>query len=140
MMALRFTEEQLQEFYRRAKQRGDVRQHVIADDSRHATVRVKPEESKLERRMSQQIEDAKLPVPRRNHFPILGRDFELDFSWPDRKLAVEVQGMPHRIKGKFKADIEKRALCLLAGWKVLEVDGASIKDGRAIEWLKELLS
>jgi hypothetical protein len=47
--------------------------------------------------------------------------------------------MAHRIKGKFKRDIEKRALAMLAGWRVLEVDGAAIKDGRAIAWTKRLL-
>lgn len=69
-----------------------------------------------------------------------GRDFELDFAWPGLKVAVEVQGGVHRIKGKFGRDIEKRALAMLAGWKVLEVDSASIKDGRAIDWVKRLLA
>jgi hypothetical protein len=55
-------------------------------------------------------------------------------------VAVEIQGMAHRIKGKFKRDIEKRALALLAGWKLLELDGASVRDGRGIEWLRQLLS
>jgi hypothetical protein len=96
-------------------------------------------ESKLERRFDQQIEEAGLPVPRKNWFFMIGRDFELDRAWPDRKLYVEIQGMTHRIKGKFKRDIEKRALAMLAGWRGLEIDGASIRDGRAIEWTKKLL-
>ena len=98
-----------------------------------------PKESKLERRFDQQILEAGLPEPRRNWFFLNGRDFELDRAWPAEKIACEVQGMAHRIKGKWKRDIEKRALAMLAGWRVLEVDGASVRDGRAIQWLKQLL-
>jgi very-short-patch-repair endonuclease len=98
-----------------------------------------PKESKLERRFDQQLLESGLPEPRRNWFFIAGRDFELDRAWPSEKVAVEVQGMAHRIKGKFKRDIEKRALAMLAGWRVLEVDGSSIRDGRAIEWTQKLL-
>ena len=47
--------------------------------------------------------------------------------------------MVHRIKGRFRADIEKRALALLAGWRVLEVSGAEIRSGQAIAWLIALL-
>ena len=98
------------------------------------------EESKLERRLDQQIFEAGLPEPKKNWFFLNDRNFELDRAYPAQKIAVEVQGMAHRIKGKFKADIEKRALAMLSGWRVLEVDGASIRDGRAIEWLKRLLA
>jgi very-short-patch-repair endonuclease len=73
------------------------------------------------------------------YFHIKGRDFRLDFAWPDRKLGVEVQGMAHRIKGKFHSDIEKRALAMLDGWKVLEVSGQAVRDERGIEWLKQLM-
>lgn len=96
-------------------------------------------ESKLERRFDQKLLEADLPPAQKNWFFMDDRDFELDRAWPQQKVAVEIQGMAHRIKGKWKRDIEKRALAMLAGWRVLEVDGATIKDGRAIAWLKELL-
>lgn len=103
-------------------------------------------ESKIEQRLAQQILEHGLcalekagPMVR-NYFFLPDREFELDFAWPAIKVAVEVQGMAHRIKGKFKRDIEKRALALLAGWRVLEVDGTAIRDGRAISWLRELLN
>lgn len=96
-------------------------------------------ESKIERRLDQQITERGLPLPQRNYFFLPDRDFELDFAWPLIKVGVEVQGMAHRIKGKFKRDIEKRALAMLAGWRVLEVDGATVRDGRAIKWLTELM-
>lgn len=105
-----------------------------------AAVAQSRKESQLERRFDQQLEQAWLPEPRKNWFFLNNRNFEFDRAWPALKVAVEVQGMAHRIKGKFKADIEKRALAMLAGWRVLEVDGASIRDGRAIEWSKQLLA
>lgn len=95
--------------------------------------------SKLERRFEQQLTDAGISGYQRNYFFLPDRDLELDFTWAPARVAVEVQGMAHRIKDKFKRDIEKRALAMIAGWRVLEVDGSSIKDGRAIAWLQKLL-
>ncbi len=131
---IRWTPEQLAEFQRR----GTVRTNRMGG-SEPEKKRDMPKESKLERRFDQQLEEAGLPIPRRNWFFLNGRDFELDRAWPAQKIAVEIQGMAHRIKGKFKRDIEKRALAMLSGWRVLEVDGASIRDGRAIAWTKQLL-
>lgn len=135
MSAIRWTEEDFKA-YKLRTEKSDMR--GVDTDAVHRT-REGPKESKLERRLDQQIEDAALPAPRRNYFFMSGRDFELDRAWPDLMIAVEVQGMAHRIKGKFKRDIEKRALAMLRGWRVLEVDGASIRDGRAIDWLRSLL-
>lgn len=130
---LRMTEEELAAYQKRRFPGVDM-------DAAHRTRGLMPEkESKIERRLDQQIMDAGLPEPRRNYFFLEGRDFEIDRAWPLVKMGVEVQGMAHRIKGKFKRDIEKRALAQLAGWRVLEVDGASVRDGRAIKWLIELL-
>lgn len=97
-------------------------------------------ESKLERRFEQQLLERPLILPhQRNFFFLPDREFELDFAWPTLKVAVEVQGMAHRIKGRFKADIEKRALAMLNGWRVLELDGDAVRSGRGIEWLTQLL-
>lgn len=71
--------------------------------------------------------------------PLPPRRWRLDRAWPEILVGVEVQGMVHRIKGRFKQDIEKRAALLLAGWRVLEVDGEAIRDGRAIAWIQALL-
>ncbi len=103
-------------------------------------VAVRKAGSALEERLVQQLEDVGYKgTYKREYYPILGRDFRLDFAWVPEKKYVEVQGMAHRIKGKFRADIEKRALLTLAGWRGLEVGGAEIKSGKAIEWIKELL-
>lgn len=106
--------------------------------------------SELERLLSEQIKDAGLQAPYLEHRPIMERRWRLDFSWVNlvkpggiveqALLGVEVQGMVHRIKGRFKADIEKRAELMLAGWRILEVDGDSIRSGRAIAWIRRLLT
>ena len=98
-----------------------------------------PAPSQIHIRMRQQIQQAGLPTPVEEYYHIKGRDFRLDFAWPDQKIGVEVQGMAHRIKGKFHADIEKRALALLQGWRILEVSGDTVRDERGIGWLKQLM-
>ena len=98
-------------------------------------------ESQLERRFLQQLEQAQLTeCCIREYYAINGRDFRLDFAFPSRKIGVEVQGAVHRIKGRHRADIEKRVLHMLAGWRILEIGGAEIRNGKAIEWLKQLLA
>ena len=105
-----------------------------------APVAVAPikKESEIERRFAQQIRAANLPEPERNWYHIPDRMFTLDFAWPDRKIAVEIQGHAHRIRSKFAADIEKRALALLSGWVVMELSGAEVRSGRGIEWFVQL--
>ena len=98
-----------------------------------------PAPSQIHIRMRQQIQQAGLPTPIEEYYHIKGRDFRLDFAWPDRKIGVEVQGMAHRIKGKFHADMEKRILGLLSGWRVMEVSGDMVRDERGIGWLKQLI-
>ena len=100
--------------------------------------------SKLESALMAQMEAARLPTPFCEYRPLPHRKFRLDFAWPAEacggiSTGIEVQGMVHRIKGRFKRDIEKRAELMLAGWRVLEVDGDSIRDGRAMQWIKRLL-
>lgn len=133
--SIRWTPEQLAEY----KARGTVREHRISP-ARENPPPAPPRESKLERRFVQQLAEAGITDYTRNHFPILGRDWELDFCWASRKLAVEVDGMAHRTKGRFKADYPKHAALLLDGWKVLRVCGDDIRQGRAIQWTKDLLA
>ena len=134
--AIRWTPEQLADYEKRRFPGVDI-------DAVHGKQKPRSEparESKIERRLAQQIEESGLPAPMRNYFFLPTRDFEIDFAWPAHKLGVEVQGMAHRIKGKFKRDLEKRALALLAGWRVLEVGGDQVRSGQALEWLRSLLA
>lgn len=119
------------------------RRSEIAQDAAKASwsaPRSPKQVSLIEERMAQQIAQAGLPIPVREYFHIKDRDHRLDFAWPDLKIGVEVQGMAHRIKGRFRADIEKRALGLLAGWRILEVGGIEVRSGIAIRWLQALIT
>ena len=100
----------------------------------------RPIRSELEVTLQEQIEEAGLPTPEYDKPYLIGTRHRLDVLWRGIKFGVEVQGMAHRIKGKFKADIHKRAIGLLQGWTVLEVDGDTIRSGQAIEWIKILLN
>ena len=99
---------------------------------------VEREQSEIEALFEIQIRAAGLPLAKRNVVFLPGRKYEADFCWPDKRLIVSVEGMAHRIKGRFKADIEKHALALIHGWTVLRVDGRSIRSGKAIEWFEQL--
>lgn len=129
--AIRMSEEQLAEYLRRRRPAVPVAKAVPTPAER------KP--SLIVLRWEQQLAEHKVAPYVREFFAIQGRDFRLDYAWVFERVAVEIQGLQHRIKGRFKADIEKRALHLLAGWRVLELDGRSVKDERGIQWLKELL-
>jgi hypothetical protein len=130
---LRWTPEQLDAYQKRREPKLQIDEPIVLVEQ--------PRVSKIERRFAQQLADnPDMPAHQRNYFFLQTRDFELDFAWPSLKVAVEVQGMEHRIKGKWQRDIEKRALAMLAGWRVLEVDGASVRDGRALEWTRKLLA
>lgn len=94
--------------------------------------------SKIEEQFAEQLKSLDFPEPVRNYKAITGRKFEFDFCWPSRRFAVEIQGNAHRIKSKFKADIEKRYLAQKAGWRVLEVGGDEVRSGEAIAWLETL--
>jgi len=95
--------------------------------------------SRLEIAMRRQMEEAGIETPDQQYLPIKGRKIRLDFAWPDRKIALEVDGAVHRIKKSFKGSFERNVMLLMAGWKVLHVGGDDVRNGRAIEWIKEVL-
>ena len=134
MNSLRWTAQQLEEYQKR--QAKPIEIPILT-----ASQPWQQKESKLERRIVQQLaESPDIPAAQRNYLFLPDRDFELDFCWPALRVGLEVQGQAHRIKGKFKADIEKRALAMLAGWKVLEVGGDQVRSGQALAWLRMLLA
>lgn len=97
------------------------------------------EPSRLEVMFAQQIAALELPAPVQQYpGAVPGRKYRLDFAWPQFRLAVEVQGMVHRIKGRFKADTEKLSLLVVHGWRVLPVSGDDVRSGRAAAWLSTI--
>ena len=78
-----------------------------------------------------------LPLPVREHRPFLDRRFRCDLAWPDRKLAVEVDGgellhgRHNRAQG-MASDCEKQNLLVLEGWACLRFTGQQVKSGMAL--------
>jgi len=56
-----------------------------------------------------------------------------------RSIAVEVDGVVHRIKAQFQRDREKHNLALIAGWRVLHVSPDDVRSGKALFVLDCLL-
>lgn len=129
--SLRLSEEQLAAIL--AKRRREVAAPV------KRVVQLEP--SRLEVEFAQQIALLRLPTPVEQFVgAVPGRKYRIDFAWPDRKVAVEVQGMVHRIKNQFQADTEKMCLLVVNGWRVLPVSGDDVRSGRAAQWIETLLS
>ncbi len=134
---LRLNDQQLQEIVKRFQRAGAAPSAPAeAQPARRGTAKGP---SPLELAFAEQLSMLRVPAPKREYQFLAERGFRLDFAWPGQRVAVEVQGMVHRIKGRFRGDIEKRALALLAGWRVLEVGGAEIRSGQAIAWLIALM-
>ena len=82
--------------------------------------------------------------PMRQHRFHPTRRWLLDFAWPDRKVAVEVDGGTwsggrHTRGAGFETDCEKLNEAAIMGWRVLRVTGTMVKDGRAIEYVNRIL-
>lgn len=74
------------------------------------------------------------------------RKFLFDFAWPERKIAVEIQGGiwmgargGHTSGAGYKRDCEKQALAAVAGWRVIPVTAEDVKDGQAMIYILDAL-
>lgn len=89
----------------------------------------------------------KLPAFHRNHrFALsIGREWRLDFAWPEWMLAVEIEGLVvRRIGGMlittgrhvsaegFREDCVKYASAAILGWTVLRFEQSMVTKGEAI--------
>ena len=103
--------------------------------------------SDLEETMAWHLKAAGLPEPVREYrfaAPI-GRAWRFDFAWPDRKVALEVEGGTwvngaHNRGAHFESDAEKYNSAALLGWTVLRVTAAMVNDGRALALVERALS
>jgi very-short-patch-repair endonuclease len=100
--------------------------------------------SDLEDSLVWQCKAAKLPAPVREHRFAPPRRWRFDLSWPDRKLAVEVEGGSfvagrHSRGAGMEADMEKYNTAALMGWFVLRVNNHMVEDGRALAWVEQAL-
>jgi very-short-patch-repair endonuclease len=95
--------------------------------------------SEIEEKMAEQIWLCKLPEPVRQFQPFPQRKWKIDFAWPRYKLALEVDGMVHRIKATFKSSFERGYWLMRADWRVLHVGGDQVRSGEAVTWIEQLL-
>lgn len=72
------------------------------------------------------------------------RRWRFDLAWPDRHVALEVEGgtwvAGRHTRGRgYEADLEKYNRALELGWRVFRVTPAMVEDGRAIELMERVL-
>lgn len=100
----------------------------------------------LEEKLLGQIKEARLPLPEREVDGLIpDRKFRFDFAWVGPAVLCEVQGGVwmgrggHSSGGGIQRDAEKTTLAQLEGYIVVIATAATIKDGRALEWIARAL-
>lgn len=74
----------------------------------------------------------RFPEPELEYAFASPRKWRFDIAWPATRHAVEVDGAVHRIKSRFRSDLEKSQAATLGGWRVLRVAPRQVKDGSAL--------
>jgi very-short-patch-repair endonuclease len=82
--------------------------------------------------------------PVREHKFHPSRRWKFDFAFPDRKVAVEVEGGVwsngrHTRGSGYIADCEKYNAAAALGWFVFRFDGGAVKSGEAIKFMLGVL-
>jgi very-short-patch-repair endonuclease len=83
-------------------------------------------------------------TPEREYLFYPGRKWRFDFSFPERKLAVEIEGGSgiygrHQRPGGFKKDCLKYNAAAMMGWCVLRYTTDMVIDGTAIADVLDVL-
>lgn len=100
--------------------------------------------SELEEVLALQIRADGLPEPERQYVFAPPRKWPFDFAWPDRKLAVEVQGGTwtggrHTRPAGYRNDCEKAIEAARRGWTVLPFTSDMVTEGYAVRTIREML-
>lgn len=85
------------------------------------------------------IKGAGLPEPVLEFKFLHDRKFRFDLAWPDLMLACEIDGMAHRVKARFLADMEKMNLAREHHWLVIHCTPKMIRTGEALALVKRAL-
>jgi very-short-patch-repair endonuclease len=99
--------------------------------------------SDLEDTLVWQLKTARLPTPVEEYVFHRPRRWRFDVCWPDRKLAVEVEGGTwmggrHTRGAGFEKDAEKYNQAALDGWTVLRYTSKHITSGWALHEIEGL--
>lgn len=85
-----------------------------------------------------------LPEPQREFRFHPTRRWRFDLAWPDKSIAVEIDGAIF-VQGRHtrgvgvERDMEKLNEAIVCGWRVLRFSTGMVKDGRALATLERLL-
>ena len=82
------------------------------------------------------------PDPDREYPLVPGRRWRADFAWPEKMIAVEIEGGVwnngrHTRGGGYISDCEKYNEAQLAGWLVLRFTGEHLQNGYAMNTLQK---
>lgn len=101
--------------------------------------------SLAEQSMATLIRWTTLPAPVQEYVFAPPRKWRFDFAWPDRMVALEVEGGTwisgaHTRGRHFESDAEKYNEAALRGWRVLRVTTDMVDDGRALGFVERALA
>ena len=101
--------------------------------------------SKGEQLFIDQLMENQLDVPKAEYRFLKKRRFRFDFAWPDRMIAMEVEGGVwsggRHTRGKgYSRDLEKYNLAMLHGWKVYRFTTQDVTSGTAISFMNNILT
>lgn len=100
--------------------------------------------SALEDLLAWQMRAAGLPEPVREAVFAPPRRWRFDFAWPERLIALEVDGGTRsggrHVRGDgYEQDVLKLDEAAILGWLVLRVTGAMVQDGRALRLVQRIM-
>lgn len=76
------------------------------------------------------------PMPVPEYQFCAGRNWKLDFAWITAKVAVECEGLDHRMNDRYGRDVEKYNIAAALGWRVFRCTTVTIaNDAKAFSYL-----
>lgn len=87
---------------------------------------------------------ARLPAPEEEYKFHPSRKWRFDFAWPDKMLAVEIEGGSwsggrHTRGSGFEKDCEKYSTAAAMGWRIMRFTTGQVENGLAIGLVKEAI-
>lgn len=89
---------------------------------------------------------ARCPEPLREYPFHPERKWRFDFAWPDRRLAVEIEGLSGHVAGRhqriegYEQDCIKYAEAALLNWLVIRFTGSMVHSGLALTYAERFLA
>jgi very-short-patch-repair endonuclease len=118
--------------------KAQVRRRVRSTPRRRPRQKIRDE---LERALFTELKMVGIPVPVRQFRFHSTRLWKFDFAWPERHMAVEVDGGTWtggaHVRGKrYEGDCEKGNEAVLLGWQIMHVTTDMVRDGRAVVYIE----